>query len=64
MATKTEALIQVWLQLSASERDEVYHWLDNFQRADYLKSRELLESIQRKANLGPLSSTICPLCGK
>lgn len=70
MNDKTRRAFNVWLHLSVVEREELDRAIRQYQiKSPYEKQRserELRESIEgaQKAHLGPLSSNICPYCGR
>jgi hypothetical protein len=55
-------LIKAYSKLSYSERQEVIRLINEFEKKDIDKRIPMIKSLTE--SLGPLSSGVCPYCGK
>jgi hypothetical protein len=63
MNKKTEIVFRGFLELSVTERSELVDAINDYFKKDYLERRSV-EEAYKSVVLGPLSSNVCPCCGR
>ena len=65
MTTDAKRLIKVFLKLSDSDKKEVTDFIKSYSDSSYFEKGQRSESFLNETRvLGPISSNICPYCGK
>jgi phosphopantothenate synthetase len=62
MDDKVIRIIRAYSELSYSERQEVIRLINEYEKKDIDKRKPMIKSLTE--SLGPLSSGVCPYCGK
>ena len=65
MTTDAKRLIKVFLELSDSDKKEVADFIKSYTDSSYFEKGHKSERFLNESRvLGPISSSICPYCGR
>lgn len=64
MNKKTECVFNGWTHLTEDEKKELVDAIKKYEDAGIVEKRRLKELVERSVHLGPLTSDVCPCCGR
>ncbi len=66
MTNNSTLVLNAFLKLSESEKQEVLTEIENYKRKDWFEKGRMNEDLQERTKriMGPVNSGGCPICGR